>query len=89
MTREKQFKDRLAQWHVRKNIKSNEADIIHRKQLKRAALGKQTAVRVGGQPVSLSRIERIRRRNGAVWDTSPSDSKPNSDGRSSSTEPGK
>ncbi|RJE23249.1 hypothetical protein PHISCL_04406 [Aspergillus sclerotialis] len=84
---EKQYKDRLAQWGIRKNIKSNEADIIHRKQLKRAALGKQTAVRVGGQPVSLSRIERIRKRNGATWESSLTDSKADRNDRSSSTEP--
>jgi hypothetical protein len=34
-------KDRLAAWHVRKNIKAKEVHLMLRKQQKRAAQGKQ------------------------------------------------
>ncbi|GFF38654.1 hypothetical protein IFM46972_05619 [Aspergillus udagawae] len=71
---EKQFKDRLAAWHVRKNIKAKEVHVMIRKQQKRAARGKQTAFRVGGQEVDSKRIARFVRRYGASWDNSRNDS---------------
>lgn len=62
---------------------------MHRKQQKRAARGKQTAFRVGGQSVSFQRIARIRRRNGLTSDVSESDvNKPRNDRHASSPEPG-
>ncbi|KAJ5766233.1 uncharacterized protein N7511_003849 [Penicillium nucicola] len=66
---EKQYKDRLAAWHVRKNIKAKEVHIMLRKQQKRAAQGKQTAFRVNGQNVDPKRIARFVRRYGTSWDT--------------------
>ncbi|PKX91029.1 Clr5 domain-containing protein [Aspergillus novofumigatus IBT 16806] len=71
---EKQFKDRLAAWHVRKNIKAKEVHVMIRKQQKRAARGKQTAFRVGGQEVDSKRIARFVRRYGASWDNTRNDS---------------
>lgn len=65
---EKQYKDRLAAWHVRKNIKAKEVHVMIRKQQKRAARGKQTAFRVGGQEVDSKRIARFVRRYGTNWD---------------------
>lgn len=66
--REKQYKDRLAAWHVRKNIKAKEVHLMIRKQQKRAARGKQTAFRVNGQNVDPKRIARFVRRYGNSWD---------------------
>ena len=66
--REKQYKDRLAAWHIRKNIKAKEVHVMIRKQQKRAARGKQTAFRVGGQQVDSKRISRFLRRYGQSWD---------------------
>ncbi|KGO78279.1 hypothetical protein PITC_058920 [Penicillium italicum] len=66
---EKQYKDRLAAWHVRKNIKAKEVHLMLRKQQKRAAQGKQTAFRVNGQNVDPKRIARFVRRYGTSWDT--------------------
>lgn len=66
--REKQYKDRLAAWHVRKNIKAKEVHLMIRKQQKRAARGKETAFRVNGQNVDPKRIARFLRRYGNSWD---------------------
>ncbi|KAJ5153851.1 uncharacterized protein N7500_009290 [Penicillium coprophilum] len=66
---EKQYKDRLAAWHVRKNIKAKEVHLMLRKQQKRAAQGKQTAFRVNGQNVDPKRIARFVRRYGTSWDS--------------------
>ena len=66
-SREKQYKDRLAAWHVRKNIKAEEVHIMIRKQKKRAARGKQTAFRRSGQEVDQKRIARFVRRYGSSW----------------------
>ncbi|OOQ89876.1 hypothetical protein PEBR_08059 [Penicillium brasilianum] len=66
--KEKQYKDRLAAWHVRKNIKAKEVHLMIRKQQKRAARGKQTAFRVNGQNVDPKRIARFVRRYGNSWD---------------------
>ncbi|KOC15209.1 hypothetical protein AFLA70_68g003211 [Aspergillus flavus AF70] len=65
---EKQYKDRLAAWHVRKNIKAKEVHVMIRKQQKRAARGKQTGFRVAGQEVDSKRIARFVRRYGTNWD---------------------
>lgn len=54
-----------------------------RKQQKRAARGKQTAFRVGGQEVDSRRIARFVRRYGANWDNPAKE-----DLRASSPEPG-
>lgn len=69
---EKQYKDRLAAWHIRKNIKAKEVHVMIRKQQKRAARGKQTAFRVGGQEVDSKRISRFVRRYGSSWETTGS-----------------
>lgn len=61
---EKQYKDRLAAWRVRKNVKAKEVHTMLRKQHKRAAQGKATAFRVGGQVVDSRRISRFVRRYG-------------------------
>ncbi|KAF9894367.1 hypothetical protein FE257_007870 [Aspergillus nanangensis] len=68
---EKQYKDRLAAWNIRKNIKAKEVHVMIRKQQKRAARGKQTAFRVGGQEVDSKRIARFVRRYGVNWDNNP------------------
>lgn len=65
---EKQYKDRLAAWHVRKNIKAKQVQLMIRKQQKRAAKGKQTAFRVNGQVVDSKRIARFVRRYGQTWE---------------------
>ncbi|KAL2831789.1 Clr5 domain-containing protein [Aspergillus cavernicola] len=67
---EKQYKDRLAAWNIRKNIKAKEVNIMIRKQQKRAARGKQTVFRVAGQKVDTKRIARFVRRYGtnSTWD---------------------
>ncbi|CAG8124605.1 unnamed protein product [Penicillium nalgiovense] len=78
---EKQYKDRLAAWHVRKNIKAKEVHLMLRKQQKRAAQGKQTAFRVNGQNVDPKRIARFVRRYGTSWDTN-GDKKPETEPRS-------
>ena len=69
---EKQYKDRLAAWHIRKNIKAKEVHVMIRKQQKRAARGKQTAFRVGGQAVDSKRISRFVRRYGSSWENNAS-----------------
>ncbi|KAL4957864.1 Clr5 domain-containing protein [Aspergillus filifer] len=69
---EKQYKDRLAGWGVRKNIKAKEINIMIRKQEKRAARGKQTIFRVAGQQVDRKRITRFERRNGRKVDSNDS-----------------
>lgn len=53
-----------------------------RKQQKRAARGKQTAFRVGGQEVDSKRIARFVRRYGTQWENKPRD-----DHRQASPEP--
>ncbi|KAL2854219.1 Clr5 domain-containing protein [Aspergillus pseudoustus] len=68
---EKQYKDRLAAWNIRKNIKAKEVNVMIRKQAKRAARGKQTVFRVAGQKVDTKRIARFQRRyqgSGPHWD---------------------
>ncbi|PLB50700.1 hypothetical protein P170DRAFT_151821 [Aspergillus steynii IBT 23096] len=80
---EKQYKDRLAAWHIRKNIKNKEVQVMIRKQQKRAARGKQTAFRVGGQEVDSKRIARFVRRYGTQWENKPR----NNDHRQASPEP--
>ncbi|KAL4883735.1 Clr5 domain-containing protein [Aspergillus karnatakaensis] len=67
---EKQYKDRLAAWNIRKNIKAKEISIMVRKQRKRAAKGKQTVFRVAGQKVDHKRIARFVRRYGPNVDSS-------------------
>ncbi|KAI2819137.1 hypothetical protein CBS147343_9438 [Aspergillus niger] len=57
--------NRLAAWHVRKNIKAKEVHVMIRKQQKRAARGKQTGFRVAGQEVDSKRISRFVRRYGS------------------------
>ncbi|KAL3465301.1 Clr5 domain-containing protein [Aspergillus heterothallicus] len=70
---EKQYKDRLAAWNIRKNIKAKEVNVMIRKQAKRAAKGKQTIFRVAGQKVDTKRIARFQRRyqgsGSANWDS--------------------
>ncbi|KAJ5698594.1 hypothetical protein N7462_000599 [Penicillium macrosclerotiorum] len=73
---EKQYKDRLAAWHVRKNIKAKEVQLMIRKQEKRAARGKQTAFRVNGQQVDPKRIARFVRRYGTTWDQGKESERP-------------
>ncbi|KAL4943822.1 hypothetical protein BDV06DRAFT_189052 [Aspergillus oleicola] len=65
---EKQYKDRLAAWGVRKNIKAKEINIMIRKQEQRAARGKQTVFRVAGHRVDRKRITRFVRRHGSKLD---------------------
>ena len=66
---EKQYKDRLAAWNVRKNVKAKQVHYMLHKQRKRAAQGKLTAFRVSGQEVDAKRIARFVRRYGASWDS--------------------
>lgn len=75
-------------WHVRKNIKASERDIMLRKQQKRAARGKQTAFRVSGHTVDSKRISRFARRYSSALDGPQGDSKLSRAGRVSSPEPG-
>ncbi|KAL5001638.1 Clr5 domain-containing protein [Aspergillus recurvatus] len=65
---EKQYKDRLSSWNIRKNIKAKEVRIMYRKQQQRAAVGKQTVFRVAGQKVDTKRIARFVRRYGTNID---------------------
>ncbi|KAJ5802116.1 uncharacterized protein N7503_004566 [Penicillium pulvis] len=64
---EKQYKDRLAAWNVRKNIKAAEVQVMIRKKQKRAARGKQTAFRRAGQDVDPKKFTRFVRRYGTQW----------------------
>ncbi|KAJ5719898.1 hypothetical protein N7493_006776 [Penicillium malachiteum] len=66
-SREKQYKDRLAAWNVRKNIKAAEVQVLIRKKAKRAARGKATAFRRAGQEVDQKRLTRFVRRYGHTW----------------------
>ncbi|KAJ5097709.1 hypothetical protein N7456_008430 [Penicillium angulare] len=66
---EKQYKDRLASWNVRKNIKAAEIQVMLRKKQKRAARGKATAFRRAGQVVDKKRITRFVRRHPGDWAT--------------------
>ncbi|KAL4922988.1 Clr5 domain-containing protein [Aspergillus undulatus] len=59
---EKQYKDKLASWGLRKNVKARELSIIVRKEQKRAARGKKTVFRVAGQEVDEKRIARYKRK---------------------------
>lgn len=59
-----------------------------RKQQKRAARGKQTAFRVGGQEVDSKRISRFLRRYGSSWENSRNDPKSPQAQASTSPEPG-
>ena len=71
--REKQYKDRLAAWNVRKNIKAAEVQVLIRKKQKRAARGKQTAFRRAGHEVDQKRLTRFVRRYGQAWVDKPRD----------------
>ncbi|KAL6239297.1 Clr5 domain-containing protein [Aspergillus navahoensis] len=76
---EKQYKDRLSSWNIRKNIKAKEVRIMYRKQQKRAAIGKQTVFRVAGQKVDTKRIARFVRRYGTNIDSEHHSVKPSRD----------
>ncbi|KAJ5651629.1 uncharacterized protein N7484_005352 [Penicillium longicatenatum] len=65
--KEKQYKDRLAAWNVRKNIKAAEFEIMIHKKQKSAAQGKRTAFRRAGHVVDDRRIARFARRSCASW----------------------
>ncbi|KAL4902616.1 Clr5 domain-containing protein [Aspergillus multicolor] len=80
---EKQYKDRLHSWNVRKNIKNKEVKVMYRKQQKRAAIGKQTVFRVAGQKVDSKRIARFVRRYGPNFDTEPRSAEVSRDGEES------
>ncbi|RMJ24304.1 hypothetical protein PHISP_04812 [Aspergillus sp. HF37] len=86
-SREKQYKDRFSMWGLRKNIKAGEQRIMLRKQQKRAARGKQTAFRVGGQNISSQRISRFARRSSSAWDSSSQRDSRLTESRQSSPEP--
>ncbi|KAL4752124.1 Clr5 domain-containing protein [Aspergillus terricola var. indicus] len=77
--REKQYKDRLSSWNIRKNIKAKEVKIMYRKQQKRAAIGKQTVFRVAGQKVDTKRIARFVRRYGTNIDNESRPIEPSGD----------
>ncbi|KAL4814117.1 Clr5 domain-containing protein [Aspergillus spinulosporus] len=77
--REKQYKDRLSSWNIRKNIKAKEVRIMYRKQQKRAAIGKQTVFRVAGQKVDTKRIARFVRRYGTNIDNESRPVEPSGD----------
>ncbi|KAL4744192.1 Clr5 domain-containing protein [Aspergillus similis] len=76
---EKQYKDRLSSWNIRKNIKAKEVRIMYRKQQKRAAIGKQTVFRVAGQKVDTKRIARFVRRYGTNIDNESRPIEPSGD----------
>ena len=67
---EKQYKDRLAAWNVRKNVKANQVHYMLHKQRKRASQGKLTAFRVSGgrYDIDAKRIARFVRRYGTSWE---------------------
>ncbi|KAA8642337.1 uncharacterized protein ATNIH1004_011281 [Aspergillus tanneri] len=70
MSRGKQYKDRLAAWHIRKNIKTKAVQSMIRKQQKRLAQGKQTAFR---DSIGSNRITGSISRYGTEWDKRPRD----------------
>ncbi|KAL4765108.1 Clr5 domain-containing protein [Aspergillus foveolatus] len=80
---EKQYKDRLSSWNIRKNIKAKEVRIMYRKQQKRAAIGKQTVFRVAGQKVDTKRIARFVRRYGTNIDNESRPVEPSGDSEAS------
>ena len=63
---ERQLKRKIKDWKLEKNVKSDEMKVIVRKIQQRAAIGKNTAFRVRGQPVDPSKIERWQNRYGEV-----------------------
>jgi len=63
---ERQLKRKIKDWKLEKNVKSDEMKVIVRKIQQRAAIGKNTAFRVRGQPVDPSKIERWQNRCGEV-----------------------
>lgn len=68
-------------------MKAGEQRIMLRKQQKRAARGKQTAFRVGGQNITPKRISRFARRSSSAWDSSSHGDSRLTETRQSSPEP--
>lgn len=66
--REKQYKDRLAAWHIGKNLKTSQVKFMIAKERKRAARGKKTAFRLHGQDVDPRKVARFARRKGLTWE---------------------
>jgi len=63
---ERQLKRKIKNWKLEKNVKGDEMKFIARKIHQRAAIGKNTAIRVRCQPVDPSKIERWQKRCGGM-----------------------
>lgn len=61
---ERQYKRKITEWHLDKNVKDSEVRYIIQVQSSRARLGKETTFRVRGRAVPSSKIERFRQRKG-------------------------
>jgi hypothetical protein len=63
---ERQLKRKIKDWKLGEKVKGDEMKIVARKIQQRAAIGKDTAFRVRGQPVHPCKIERWQKRCGMV-----------------------
>ncbi|KAJ8069430.1 hypothetical protein OCU04_003084 [Sclerotinia nivalis] len=59
----RQYKRRIEQWKLDKNIKENDMRVILRKDLKRKREGKKSEFRISGRDVVPQKIERFAQRN--------------------------
>jgi hypothetical protein len=62
LPRERQYKRRIKDWGLDKNLKNCEMKAIVRKQQRRTAEGKRSVFEVKGRQVEPSKIERARKR---------------------------
>lgn len=62
------YKDRIKEWGLDKNNKEHEMAAILRKKTQRAAVGKQSLLKVRGRTISLEEIQRYFRHKGITLD---------------------
>ena len=59
---ERQYKRKISQWRLDKNVKDHEMKVIARKQVQRKRHGKSSGFRVRGNSVELEKIGRYLKR---------------------------
>jgi hypothetical protein len=65
LPRERQYKRRITQWNLDKNIKDSDMKVMLRMQLKRKnEQGKESEFTIHGRPVQAQKLERYVRRKG-------------------------
>ncbi|KAI9640193.1 hypothetical protein NHQ30_011430 [Ciborinia camelliae] len=65
----KQYKRRIEQWKLDKNIKENDMKVILRKNLKRKREGKESEFSISGRDVEPQKIQRFAQRNKLTEDS--------------------